>query len=162
MKSGFAGFALIFRVLGGILLGVGVVQMISTAVFLRNAERAAGEVIRLESVRNAAPLMDSVEGSGVFFYPVIRFETRASDLREFRSRWGRPNPELNEGSEVTVVYNPADPEQAHLDSWFAVWGASIVWNGLALIFLLFGFLAPQGYGASRSGSGESRKDPETD
>jgi hypothetical protein len=79
--------------------------------FAAGAARAQGVVVEL--VGGPAP---GPQTPGMLSYPVVRY--RATDGQEvvFRSNFGaRPSP-WRPGQPVTVLYNPANPQEARIET----------------------------------------------
>jgi Protein of unknown function (DUF3592) len=101
--------ALIWAV-AAVLVAVGVWRWRESRAFAASASRAQGVVVELVSgssgTQAAAPLS----------YPVVRY--RAMDGREvvFRSGFGSRPSLWRPGQTVTVLYDPADPQAARIES----------------------------------------------
>lgn len=63
---------------------------------------------------------------------IVEFNTPDGTRHEFRSKIGSSDP-FAVGAAVPVRYNPADPTDATIDTWFRLWG-------FPLIFLAAGFI----------------------
>lgn len=73
---------------------------------------------------------------------IVEFNTPDGARHEFRSRIGSSDP-FAVGASVPVRYNPADPTDATIDTWFRVWGFPLIFLGAGLIEIVvgIGFLA---------------------
>ncbi|MFM7260673.1 MAG: DUF3592 domain-containing protein, partial [bacterium] len=73
---------------------------------------------------------------------VVEFTTPDGARHEFRSRISSSDP-FEVGASVPVRYNPADPTDATIDTWFRVWGFPLIFLGAGLIEIVvgIGFLA---------------------
>lgn len=73
---------------------------------------------------------------------VVEFNTPDGTRHEFRSRIGSSDP-FAVGATVPVRYNPADPTDATIDTWFRLWGFPLIFLGAGLIEIVvgIGFLA---------------------
>ena len=93
-----------------VLVGVGVRRRQESRRFAASATRAGGVVVELVSgspgPRGGVPLA----------YPVVRYRT--TDGREvvFRSGFGSQPPLWRPGQPVTVLYDPADPQAARIET----------------------------------------------
>ena len=130
----------VFRLVGMIFLLVSVVLLVAcglTARYSRNfaasAERAEGTVIDLSRSTGKS------QGNSVY-HPVVSYRTAQGEEIEFISSWGsRPAP-YRRGAKVTVLYDAAEPQEARIESFFALWGASVITGGLAVVFGLLGLM----------------------
>lgn len=114
-----------FAVLGlGMLLGT-IILFHSTAAFLAGARSAPGVVTELEYRRDS---------DGGTYYPLVRF--RGPDGRDlvFRGQVGSSPPAYARGEAVTVLYDPATPENARIDGFFQLWFGPLILGGLGLVF----------------------------
>ncbi len=108
-----------------------------TRSFLAKATKTEGTVVQL---------VLSYSNHSRTYHPVVRFTERNGQTIEFVSSIGSNPPGYSEGEKVEVLYLPAEPYKARLNSFFSLWGASIIVGALGGIFLLIGcgfFLAPK-------------------
>lgn len=100
--------------------------------FLARAERTAGEVVRVETVRS-----DSSDGVSYTHYPVVAFETPGGGRREFRDSVGSNPPLYETGDRVTVMYDSQAPQRAKIDRGLMNWAAAggCLAGGLLLMIL---------------------------
>ncbi len=110
-----------------------------TRHFLAVAERTAGTVVAHEAYEREARTPRER------FRVVVSFETAAGTRVRFRSVANYGRPPFPVGSEVTVLYDPADPVNARVDRQIEVlapvvaWGAAVcLIAGLGLAVLVFG------------------------
>lgn len=122
--------------------GLGLLLMLSAAAwgghsdrFRRNATRAAGAVIRIE----ARSFRDSKRRTSVSYSPVVRF--RAADGREVEfTGLGSNPPGYREGDPVTVLYDPARPSGARIESFRELWLGPLSFAAFGLLFTGAGLL----------------------
>lgn len=79
----------------------------------QSGERTTGNVVRLEE-------SDSAEGGCCVYSPVIEF-TAGGQTYSFESDNASDPPAYDVGEQVPVLYNPANPETAQIDSFFERW-----------------------------------------
>jgi len=116
----------VFAVLGlAMLIGCGALVK-SNQDFLATAQSAEGRVI---------DLVYQSSGEGGAFYPMVRF--RSADGREvtFRSRVGRNPASYAVGDPVMVLYDPQNPSDAMVESFFRLWFGPLM---LSIVGSLFG------------------------
>jgi Protein of unknown function (DUF3592) len=99
-----------FWAVAAVLVGVGVRRRGESRRFAAAATRASGVVVELVS-GPAGP-----QGGVPLTYPVVRYRT--ADGREvvFRSGFGSQPPLWRPGQPVTVLYDPANPEAARIET----------------------------------------------
>jgi len=114
-----------FLAVGGIAMIVaGIWYGAESMAFLDTAARTDGTVIALKRERSAKGM--------ALDHPVVRFtHPESGEAVEFKSRFGIwPSP-FAVGEPVEVAYDPADPSQAKIDSFWTIWL-------LPLLLALFG------------------------
>jgi hypothetical protein len=147
--KGFRGkgfFSVFFRGVGLAVLAGGLIYGVVILVFVARADHAVGKVVRIATVKNAAPLMDQVKGSGEYFYPVVQFRTASGKLVEFRAASGSQEAKYSVGDSLPVVYDPSDAKDGRIDTLWGVWGGPIILLGIGIIFLVLGLISPSGFG----------------
>ncbi|MBN7771627.1 DUF3592 domain-containing protein [Marinobacter daepoensis] len=128
----------LFALIGAGLLVGAFMSYNSTASFIERSTEAWGTVVDLERSRSS----DSTT-----YYPVVVFEDVMGQQIEFRSRSGSNPPAFSRGETVSVFYESSEPESARINSFFSLWGLSVILGGLGLVFgaigggmVLFGLL----------------------
>jgi hypothetical protein len=143
-RAGF--FSIFFRGIGIALLAGGAIYVFIILSFTGRAAHAEGRIVKMDTVRNAAPFMDQVAGSGVIYYPVVRFKTQDGKAVDFRAASGSQRPTYSVGDKVPVLYDPNNPKDSRINTVWGVWGAPLILLGIGAVFLILGFLAPFGFG----------------
>lgn len=129
LPSVFGG--VLFLVIGVCALVGGIVWGVNTKKFVDGAERASGTVIELERRQSG--------DDGPSYYPVVRFTDAAGNDVTFTSSTGSNPPSKREGDKVDVLYDPRNPREAELDSFFSLWFGPLMVGGLfGTIFPLVG------------------------
>ena len=126
----------IFAPLGLILLGIAAVLLVSPAGFARTAERTEGTVVDVEyslSSRSSSGSRSRVA------YPYVTYVSPA-DGREytFRDSVGSNPPAYAVGERVPVLYAPARPGDARIDSWANRYLGPSISGGLGVVFTAIG------------------------
>ncbi|HVR65971.1 MAG TPA: DUF3592 domain-containing protein [Verrucomicrobiae bacterium] len=124
-------FTGIFLLIGLGLLGGGAYSGVSTFDFLANAVSAPGVVIDLEA------RWDSDDG-GYTYYPRVRFATEGGRPYEFTGDVGSSPASFDVGEEVRVLFDPADPSKARIDSFMQLWFTPLLLAGMGTVFSIFG------------------------
>jgi hypothetical protein len=122
--------------LGRAFLGVGAILIVVslgsaglTLRFVHRSARATGNVVGME---------ESDSGDGRTFHPVVRFAPASGFPREFRSSFGANPPSYRVGDEVRVLYDPADPGRASIDSFLSLWFVPLLTGIMGPIALALG------------------------
>ena len=108
-----------------------------TRSFLAKTTKTEGTVVNL---------ILSYSDNSRTYHPLVRFTDTNGKAIEFVSSTGSNPPGYSAGEKVEVLYLPAEPYKARLNSFFSLWGGSIIVGGLGGIFLLIGggiFLVPK-------------------
>ena len=100
----------------------------NTRAFLETAAKAEGTVTELVRSRS---------NDSTTYRPVVRFSQNGHQF-EFTSSSGSNPPGYSRGEKVEVFYNPANPQDAKINSFFSVWGGPVILGGLGGVFFLIG------------------------
>lgn len=120
----------IFLLIGLGLLGGAGYLVLDTRGDIARAETAAGSVIDLIGERDS--------DGGTVYYPRVRYVTRSGETVEFTAAVGSSPPSFDVGEEVSVLYDPAAPEEARIDTFFQLWFGAVILGGIGLVFTLIG------------------------
>jgi Protein of unknown function (DUF3592) len=96
--------------------------------FLGTAERTEGTVVALRR---------QVSSDSTTYVPVVRFQLAHRHI-EFDSGIGSRPPRYTVGEKVPVLYQPANPYQAKIDSFLSLWFGPVLLAGMGSIFCLVG------------------------
>lgn len=117
MRSALAADAARIRmILLFVFGGIAVIMLLVAAVSSHDA------FVR-SNIEERAPalVVDTVEQAGdedtVFSYPVVAFTDRDGQSHTVQVPEGSSPPEWSAGDAVTVLYDPANPQSARIDSW---------------------------------------------
>ncbi len=113
-----------------LLLGAGGYSYHRTKKFLENSAAAKGTVVDL------APR--SSRSGGPTYAPVVRFKTeRGETITTYGSLASSP-PSYRRGEEVTVRYDPKNPCEVSIDSFFELWFLTMILLGIGAVFGMVG------------------------
>lgn len=101
----------------------------NTEHFLSVAKSVTGIVISMEKHTDS-------DSSSVSYSPVIEFIPDSEQSVIFSSSSSSSDPDYLIGDEVAVLYDPADPEKARINSEFEIWGLSVILTSIGAVFLL--------------------------
>lgn len=101
----------------------------SSQRFIAQALMAEGTVLELISSRSS----DSIT-----YRPLVAFTGQDGQRYEFVSSSGSNPPSYARGERVTVLYSADNPNNAQLDGFFSIWGATIIFAALGGVFFAIG------------------------
>jgi hypothetical protein len=120
----------IFLIVGvGLLLGF-FFTFSRTRRFLASAQEARAEVIGIKETGST--------GQSRVYYPVLRYRTQQGATKEVVSSVGSNPPRYKEGESVAILYDPAQPGDVRIHSFFNVWVGPVVLGGLGVIMTAVG------------------------
>jgi hypothetical protein len=127
----------ILWIAGGIFLAVGLAMLAggialwrSNAAFAAHASSAEGTVIDLV-------YSSSSKGSGTYA-PVYEFAAPDGHRVRITSSGGSNPPSYARGDHVRVLFDPANPEHAHIDSFMEQMFGVLILSGMGVLFALAG------------------------
>jgi hypothetical protein len=122
----------VFGGLGTLLFVLGIVLTRANRRFDRSALRAPGHVtgVHWEAIGPAADR--SMSG-----FPALRFTLPDGRVVDTVARTGTSFDAMKEGQPVTVLYDPADPSQARVDSPSSAAGATLAGAAFIVIGVVF-------------------------
>jgi hypothetical protein len=121
----------IFVVSGAGLFLVAARHFIRRLAFIRNSAVAGGVVVALREER------DGMDTQRVRF-PRVRFQTTSGRDVTFEAGMARGGAAWQIGEAVSVRYRVDRPEMAEFDSVVALWGPTVVFALLAVVFVTVG------------------------
>jgi hypothetical protein len=121
---------------GGIcaLIG-GVFWYVQNVRFVQKAEHASGVVVDLTRSEGDQDEAD-------VYFPVVSFTTAEGETIQFESHSGSSSPP-DVGDSVGVLYDPDNPHDAKLSSFFDLWGFPGILVLLGAIFTGVGWFVPR-------------------
>jgi Protein of unknown function (DUF3592) len=118
--AGIGGF-------GGLFLVIGILSFVSRRRFVSLAASAIGVVTDFESAE-----MQSI-------YPTVRFQSHDGRMLEFTSDTYVPKGfSYDPGGQVEVLYNPSNPEEAHIKTFYMLWFIPLFCSGFGAFCLVLG------------------------
>ena len=127
--KGLKLFSLVFLGIGIVLLSVSAFQFSGRLRQLAEYEPATGTVTVFEQRR---------EGVRTYNYPVVVFTTRLGEEVTFTGHLGTDFSPFAINDQVAVRYNPGDPRDAFIHSFFSAWFGTMVTAIIGLPCLLVG------------------------
>lgn len=121
----------IFILASIVLLGAGGYAYHDTKKFLENSVVAKGVVVDVVS-------RSSSSSSGHTHVPVVRFKTDKGETITAHGSLGSDPPSYKKGEEVRVRYDPKDPHDFSIDTFFELWFLPIILLGMGSVFGMVG------------------------
>ncbi|MEO7105474.1 MAG: DUF3592 domain-containing protein [Rhodoferax sp.] len=105
---------------GGIAMGAGAIALFNyMRTFAATATTCIGTLVAYQSVRSKT---DSLANSGAAnHYPIVEFLDATGTKRRFTASTGSNQKPYDIGAEITVQYDPKDPESADIESKLYQW-----------------------------------------
>ena len=113
----------------GICLITGCVSYFRNAAFARGALRVQGKVVRVEEQRG--------HDGEITFLSVFEIHDAAGAPHTIRDSVASRPASHTVGDSVSVLFDPAAPDTARLDSFASLWGLSLVMTILGVVALFF-------------------------
>ncbi len=121
--------SVLFFIIGLGLLAAAFAFWRSFANFQARATRTEGTVTELSYHHSS---------KGGSYYPEVEFKTPDGRIVHFSGSTGSNPSSYSRGEHVQVLYDPASPEQAKIDSFSEKWLGPLLLGGLGLGFALIG------------------------
>jgi hypothetical protein len=131
--------ALILLCVGFALALIAGVIALRTESFINRSEATEGVVTELVPV--SAHNSDSSSSSSTTYAPVFAFTTNDGRHLTVRSDSASNPPSFEVGDKVAVLYDPAAPVNARIDTFGQLWLMPIICGGVGLLFMGFAALA---------------------
>ena len=122
---------------GVALLIISLLTLKKSLAFLRNSNRAIGTVIELERISDS---------DGTTYKPVFKFNAATGPEVIYKQSSSSNPPGWDVGEEATIAYDPNNPNEARLLTYFGTFSWAIVLMALAMPMLVVGggyYLAQQ-------------------
>lgn len=129
--------AVVFSTGGGFIMLIGLGLLVKILRFLRTAASARATMVGHET------RVGEVDGCAASYaHPVVEFVDLEGSKRCVTISVGTYGfSDLPNGSQVEIVFNPQDPEEAYVRHFVHLWLLPLVVMGLGFGLLMFGLLA---------------------
>ena len=134
-----------YLVIGIGLFGGGIYSFLSTRDFIGEAASANGVVVGLEREQDA-------DGNDSY-YPRVQFEANGRSY-QFRGQVGSGRGTFRVGEQVEVLYDPADPHHARINSFVQLWFFPMFLGGIGVVFTAIGAAARFGDSREKEPQGQ--------
>jgi hypothetical protein len=119
-------FGSVFGLVGLVFLVVAIFTVRSELAFRAVAISAPGTVVDLEPTSGSR--------GGTTYKPVFEFTDRDDHLHRVTGSVASSPPSFKRGEAVRVLYQPENPDQAHLDSFMDTWFLPLIFGTLGTVF----------------------------
>ena len=119
----------VFTLLGIAMLAAALFLYQGTRSFLAEAARTEGTVVNF---------LQTYADHGVTYAPVVHFVNRNNETIVVVSSTATNPPAYAKGEKVEVLYFPAKPQEARINSFFSLWGGPVILGAMGAIFCLIG------------------------
>ncbi|WP_433516645.1 DUF3592 domain-containing protein [Nonomuraea sp. CA-143628] len=127
----------IFGLIGLVLLSVGMALAASTASFMASAQRTDGTVVAMTARNTTTRGSDGHTRRRMSWYPTVEFTVEGRRY-SFRSSTGSNPPSYETGENVPVAYDPGNPSDARIASFWSAFLAPLSVGGLGVVFTPIG------------------------
>jgi Protein of unknown function (DUF3592) len=117
---------------GFVLLGLAAFFTWRTSNFIQRSQAAAGIVTALKPVTRT----DSDSNSDITYAPVFSFKAADGKAYSVTSHASSDPPGFDVGDEVTVLYDPSNPQQARIDTFWQLWAVPVVLGSIGTFFFI--------------------------
>ena len=126
----------VLTLLGAIFAAVGACLLTAAFIVYGNAQSFASSAESAEGVVVDLAYTSSSSGSSVA--PVVRFLTPEAEEIVFQSSVSSNPPAYDIGEKVNVLYDPADPSDATIDSFWQQYLLPVILGGIGGVFFAIG------------------------
>lgn len=119
-----------FCVIGGIFIFFAITTFINTRTFIANAQNVTGKVVRLVYKRSS-------DGSSSYS-PVFQFRTISGQMVEVEDSLSSSPPMYDEGDNVEVLYDPANPQEAKIKKFSSLYFVTMIFGFMGSLFAVIG------------------------
>jgi hypothetical protein len=113
-----------------VMIVIAAVLWMNTETFLRHAVRTTGTIIRIERRSDW-----NSDGNTTNYHPVFSYETPDGERVKTSSIGSSPCP-FRVNQSIQVLYDPALPDSARIQSWFQIWGGPLICLGVGIAFAI--------------------------
>ncbi len=125
---------LVLLSIAALLLGKGLATFDHSLELVRTTEITEGTIQRM------VPYLGGRIGkeNSLVYLPEVKFTTASGRSVQFQSREVRRADHFRTGDRVPVRYDPAQPEQAVIATFAALWALPLIYAAGGILLLLFG------------------------
>ncbi len=125
-------FGIIAVMVGGLLALIALFLYMRTRSFIGRAREAKGRVIEMVYSRNSS------EGTSGGYSAVYQFKTLDGQSVVKQDGLSTNPPRFTVGQELSVLYEPGDPNKAQINTWMSLYFVPVLLGGIGLIFAVVG------------------------
>lgn len=121
-------------IINKVFLVIGIGMLIGSFFMYSNTKEFLNSAIETEGV--VTELVRSKSSDSVTYRPIFEFKTKEGNTVEITSSVASNPPSYSRGEKVDVLYQESAPEKAKINSFFSLWGATLIVAVIGLVFLL--------------------------
>lgn len=121
----------VFSIVGAALLAGAIYLYVDKQAFLEKAETVQGTVIEMIPKRSK---------ESTTYSPVVSFKTKQGQTITYTSSTSSNPPSYSVGENVTMFYDPANPNDAEINGFFSLWLGVLILGFIGTVFFLIGSL----------------------
>lgn len=122
---------IVMTIPGLIFLGLGIWQYFSARSFVNEGVTTQGRIVEMRTVSG---------NDGVMFSPVFAYEDGRGGRYLKESSTANYPAKYKPGDTVKVIYQPDDPIDAKIYSFFGIWGVAAIFLIIGGVFLFLGLI----------------------
>lgn len=121
-------------IINKIFLVIGIGMLIGSFFMYSNTKEFLNSAIETEGV--VTELVRSHSSDSIMYRPIFEFKTQEGKTVEITSSVASNPPSYSRGEKIDVLYQESAPEKAKINSFFSLWGATLIVGVIGLVFLL--------------------------
>lgn len=107
----------------------------------------SNSIFKESSISTKATIIELIKGSSTsgssttrIYTPVFTYKDESGKEYKHKSKYSSSTPAGNIGDQIDVLYNPENPNDVKIDTWFSNWGVTTILGGLGTANFLVGFV----------------------
>ncbi|MEM7545843.1 MAG: DUF3592 domain-containing protein [Pseudomonadota bacterium] len=129
---------LVFVSVGLLFFAVGSYMLYDTYEFMQTSQKTIGVVLSVDRIVSR----DS-NGTSITYSPVFRYEDATGQPFESSPRLRSSSYNFAIGSNVSVRFDPTNPQDVRVDGFFSTWGFGGIFAFMGAFFTIIGFVVPR-------------------
>ncbi|MBC8144587.1 MAG: DUF3592 domain-containing protein [bacterium] len=128
----------VLKILGFVFGGIGLAMLVAAFAIYANTQSFADSATRADGVVIGLAQSQSHSSKSSSYFPVIQYQTSSGETTTFQSNSGSSPPAFEVGERVTVLYDPAQPADASIDSFWQLYALPAIFGIIGLVFFAVG------------------------
>lgn len=113
-----------------------------TWTFVQRGEPATAKIERFEQ-RTSKKRRSGTSRTRTYYAPVFTFQDTKGASHTVTSSTGSSKPAYKAGDQIRVLYDPADPQKARINTFSDLWLFPVVFGGIGVVCLAVTMLLPR-------------------